>query len=121
MASVALPRLTAQVSKARAAEAFNVLGVLMGKISECYSIENTLAHCNSTAEITTNTGYTMPTSTNFTYAITAAACTDAGTSCAATATPVSAAMGSGVITFTINLSTGAVTKTGTNDYAGLIK
>ena len=120
LAAIALPRLTGQVAKSRAAEAFNTLGILMGKVSECYTLESeTLASCNTVALLNTNTGYTMPTSVNFTYAFDATTCAAAAT-CSATATAI-AGKGNGVITYSVNLATGAVTQTGTADFASVSK
>ncbi len=118
LASVALPRLTAQVNKSRAAEAFNVLGVLMGKVSECYTLESeALGSCDTIAEITTATSFSFPTSSNFTYTYDTGTCT-ASTTCAAKAV---ASHGTGAITFSLNLDTGAITKSVGGDFSGLNK
>jgi type IV pilus assembly protein PilA len=124
LAAIALPKLTAQVSKARAAEAFNVLGTLMGKISECVSLEESLtANCNTLANLTTSTGFTAPSSTNFAYDIPAATCAVGATACSATATPKPGKFSTAgsLITFSIDLGTGVITKTLVGDYSGLNK
>jgi prepilin-type N-terminal cleavage/methylation domain-containing protein len=114
LAAIALPRLSGQVAKSRAAEAFNTLGILMGKVSECYTLESeTLSACDSMTEITEVTGYSFPASTNFSYAFDGLCAAE--NSCGSTATP-RAGKGNGLITYTINLGTGAVTQAGTVDY-----
>ena len=118
LASIALPRLTGQINKARAAEAFNALGMLMGKISECYVLESdNITKCNTVANITASTGYIFPVSTNFTYLFDATTCT-AAAACGATATSL---IGTGAVTFTINLTNGAVDRAFTGDFSSLEK
>ena len=116
LASLALPKLTAQINKSRAAEAYNALGLLVGKAQECYTTESDTftGKCDSIALISTATGYSWPTSVNFTYAFSCAA----STACGGTAT---ASKGTGVITVQVDLTTGAVTKSATADFAGTSK
>jgi prepilin-type N-terminal cleavage/methylation domain-containing protein len=120
LASLSLPRLASQINKARAAEAFNTLGGLMHKISECYALESeNVLKCNTAAQIETNTGYALPTSTNFSYVFDATTCT-ALISCGAKATALKGNAGS-IINFSINLSNGFVSKEFFGDFSSLDK
>ncbi len=108
LAAVALPRLSAQVNIAKAAEAYMQLGVLMRKVQECY-VQNSedYAACNN---VTAISGYSFPTgSSNFTYAFTATECANAS-ACGATAT-LKGGAAADVITLTLNAPAGTVTKT----------
>jgi prepilin-type N-terminal cleavage/methylation domain-containing protein len=117
LAAIALPRLAGQVNKARAAEAFNTLGVLMGKVSECYTLESDdETKCDTMGEITPATGYGFPSSTNFSYFFPGDACTE--TACAGKAV---ALKGTGNIQFTIDLTNGKVTRSFDGDFASLEK
>ena len=109
LAAVALPRLSAQVNIAKAAEAYIQLGVLMRKVQECY-IQNSEDYtaCNN---VTAISGYSFPTaSSNFTYSFTATECANAS-ACGATATLKGGAGVADTITLTLNAPAGTVTKT----------
>jgi prepilin-type N-terminal cleavage/methylation domain-containing protein len=110
LAAVALPRLSNQVEVSKAAEATQVLGALMRKVQECYTLASEqIGLCDTTGELS---GFSFPTSTNFTYNFPQGAC--GSTSCAGRALNTKLG-GTNTITYTLNASTGAVTKT----YAGM--
>jgi type IV pilus assembly protein PilA len=120
MGAMSLPRLTSQINKARAAEAFNTLGGLMQKISQCYAVESeNVVKCNTEAQILASTGYGFPVSTNFSYVFDATTCTAAIT-CAAKATALKGSAGS-IINFSINLTNGFVSKEFYGDFTSLDK
>lgn len=117
LAALALPRLSSQVIVSKAAEASNMLGTLMRKVNECYTISSQdVAQCNTVALIS-QSGFTLANSTNFTYAFDTNTCA-AANACTAVATyaGTGAATSPGTISYTIDLTTGLVRKGGTGVY-----
>jgi type IV pilus assembly protein PilA len=115
LAALALPKLSNQVNVSKAAEAYNNLGVIMRKASECYTMASEVyTECDTAGELS---GFTMPTSSNFSYTYDATSCNAAAT-CKAEALLTGGAAAD-KITFSINLTTGAITKTKGGIFANL--
>jgi prepilin-type N-terminal cleavage/methylation domain-containing protein len=66
LATLALPRLAAQLEVGRAGEAITYLGVLKNRALNCYDATQDMALCGSTALL----GIQAPSSARFTYTVT---------------------------------------------------
>ena len=106
LAAVALPKLTGQVAVAKASEAYGILGSLIHKIMECYTMsEDVVNQCNAVGSLS---GFAFPTSGNFTYTFVAS---PTATQAVGTASyKGSGAAAADVITFTLNVTNGSVNK-----------
>ena len=67
LATLALPRLTAQLEVGRAGEAITYLGMLKNAAMNCYDSTQTMANCTTLASL----GITAPSSARFSYGISA--------------------------------------------------
>jgi prepilin-type N-terminal cleavage/methylation domain-containing protein len=63
LATVAVPRLTAQLEVGRASEAMALLGTMKNAALNCYDSTLTMASCNTLSNI----GVSLPANTRFTY------------------------------------------------------
>ncbi len=102
LASTALPKLANQVSVAKAAEAYSILGTLMRKIMECYTMAENMNQCDAVAKLPS---FAFPSSANFVYSYVAGA-----SATSATGTASLGGSTADVITFTINVTNGSVNK-----------
>ncbi len=106
LAAIALPKLSNQVSLAKASEAYGILGSLVHKIMECYTIsEDVVNQCNAVGSLS---GFAFPTSGNFTYTFVASPTSTQAVGTASLKTNVATA--ADVITFTLNVTNGSVNK-----------
>jgi prepilin-type N-terminal cleavage/methylation domain-containing protein len=67
LATLALPRLAAQLEVGRAGEAITYLGVLKNTALNCYDSSQTMANCDTTTKL----GVTSPSSARFAYTLAA--------------------------------------------------
>ena len=114
LAAVALPKLTGQVNIAKAAEAYTILGTAMRKVAECYASAEDATQCDALAKLS---GFTFPTSTNFTYSF-AAAGSGSGVTVVASLIATGATVGD-TIAFVLVPNSGAVTKSKNGIFANL--
>ena len=113
LAAVALPKLTENIGKATAAEAFRMGGAVGAAFSRCLDNQSAgvtitsthVAACDSFGDI----NMTTPPTTNFTYAYTVTA-TTTNTTLTAAAVGKNGLTATDIVTFTYNGTTGAVTK-----------
>ena len=117
LAAIALPKLTQNIGKATAAEAFNIGSAWAKAVDRCLA-ERTggvlpttadVSACDTFALLAAGDYMVAPPATNFTYTFGAVAGTTA--TLVATAVNKNGLSTADVITFTLNAATGAVTKT----------
>ncbi len=113
LAALALPKLSNQVNVSKAAEAYNTLGTIMRKVSECYTMSSeVISECDTSAELS---GFNMPATTNnFTYVFPANAAGESVADCDSDDCKAAAGLvgstSTNYIVFTLNAETGAITK-----------
>ena len=114
MASVAFPRIAAQIDRSRATEAINTIGMMMRAVSQCLVVtNNTTASCNDWAEL----GLQAPAGGQFRYGF---ADNDVADTVTITAYYPLVAPDMGTIPFTFDGVTGVATAgAGTGIFAGM--
>jgi prepilin-type N-terminal cleavage/methylation domain-containing protein len=65
LATIAFPRLSAQLDVGRSSEALSLLGTMKNAVLNCYDNTTSMSACNSLSEI----GISIPSNSRFTYTL----------------------------------------------------
>lgn len=117
LAAVALPKVTANIDKVRATEAFQTLGAIKSAFDRCIEEQTGGLRAAAAGDVGPNKcdtaallGVTVPANGNFTYTITAAAAGDTTLTAQANIKAAFGTVGTDTITFVYNID-GTVAKT----------